>query len=57
MCQGDASVDLQDEALEQKLTADTVEEETGTVRDEDLAGDIPWTMVCCQMERNGEQEE
>ena len=57
VCQSHAAVDLQDGALEQNLMAGAVEEETGTGRDEDLARDIPWTMVCCQMERNGEQEE
>ena len=51
-----ASVNFQTGALEQNLMAGTIEEETGTGRDEDLAMDIPWTIACCQMVRNGEQE-
>ena len=54
VCQSHALIDLQGGALKQNLMAETIEEETGTGRDEDIA---PWTIACCQMERNREQEE
>ena len=51
---GHASVDFQGGALEQ---TGTIEEENGAGRDNGLARDIPWTLACFQVVRNGEQEE